>query len=294
MIIKKKRINNIDKILSLIGDQDFYISATCGKDTLTKLGFKKYEVGSSIVPSIIGPASKTNCKGKEIVDKSEKETVVHSIPYDIKDWHGNPHSGFYDREFTRWKRVYVQALNERIEITSKDGDYYKVSTRLLSPIEAREKLKHILNLMLEINSEVEILDLNNEGIMGTKKVSWRIIPPGEMPWDVYYDQIKEKMSSYNREEIKSVKERYEFLKSLKPNNIICGNDGFSGYFIAEFNNNQYVCDSIFIGNALYILDDDWEQVSKLTKKEIINNSLAKERIIHTGDWKKRVIKNLRK
>lgn len=294
MIINKKRINNIENIISLIGSQDFYIIANCDENILRKLGFKKCDVGESIVPNIIGPVSKVNREGKEVIDKSEKEKVIHSIPYDIKDWHGNPHSGFYDKTFIRWKRVNIKALKEKIEIKRKDGEAYTISTQLLSSNDSKERIKNAINLMLEVNGKVEILDSNNEAIVGTKKVSWKILPPGDLPWDKYYSQIQEKMRSYNKEEIKLVKDRYEFLKSLNPNNIICGNDGFAGYFIAEFSNELYVCDSIFLGNAIYILDTNWEKISKLTKKEIIGNGMAKERIVHRGDWKSRVIKLLKK
>lgn len=294
MKISKKRINNIEPILSLIGNRNFYAFAYCDESVLQKLGFKRFEVGEKIVPNIIGPVSRFNKKGKEIIDKTKKEKVVHSMYYNIKDWYGTPHSGFYDREFVRWKRNHLPALNEKIAIYEKEKEYYKISTVLLSSKESKERIKIVLNLMLEINGRIEIVDENHERIIPTKRVPWKILPPGDMPWDKYYSKIQEKLRNYDKKEIKLVKERYEFLNTLNPDSIICGDDGFSGYFIAKFSDNLYICDSIFLGNAIYVLDADWEQISKLTKKEIIRNDLAKERIVHIGNWKNRVIKSLNK
>ena len=39
--------------------------------------------------------------------------------------------------------------------------------------------------------------------------------------------------------------------------------------------NIYIFDSIIYGDATYIFENDWEKVSKLSKKEIIKNNLAK-------------------
>ena len=144
--------------------------------------------------------------------------------------------------------------------------------------------------MLELGKEINIIDENSNSILPNKRVPWKILPPGEMPWEKYYNSIHEKVKIYDKNEIISIKDRYEFLQSLNPKSIICGDGGFAGYFIAELDCNLYICDSIFLGNALYILNDNWQDISKLTKKEIINNNFAKKRIVHNGEWKTKVLK----
>ena len=39
-----------------------------------------------------------------------------------------------------------------------------------------------------------------------------------------------------------------------------------------------------------IFEGEWENVSKLSKKEIIDRRLAKDRIVHNNDWKKKIVK----
>ena len=47
------------------------------------------------------------------------------------------------------------------------------------------------------------------------------------------------------------------------------------------------------GQATYVFDRDWEKVSKLTKKQIIDNNIAKARLIHNNSWKSEVAKLLK-
>lgn len=287
MIICKKRINNVDNVISITGDQDFYITFACDEAEVKKIGFKNLELGERIIPNVSGTNSKLNVTTKEIIELPKvKEKVTHTLPYDIRDWHGNPHSGVYNRTFIRWKRKKIGCYNEQLEIKQIIDDKYVISTRLISHNEQKQTIKYLLNLMLEIGKAIELVDSKTVPILKSKKVNWKILPPGNMPWDRYYELTKRKMQKYTQTEIKCIKERYDFLVSLDPKSIICGSDEFSGYFIAELNPNLYICESIFLGNAIYVLDKGWEEISKLTKKEIIKGNLSKKRIIHNGDWKK--------
>lgn len=292
MKINKKRIKNIDKILSIIDTNNFYIVSENAE--IKNIGFKILEVGEIIIPSGIGPISKFNKDGKEeIIIPKSKEEVIYNVPYHNTDWHGNTHSGICSRKYKRLKRKFSAPLLEKIFIKEKNKDRYILSTRLVSKTENKDSIKHLINLMLELNGEIEILDENNNPIMVTKRVPWRILPPGDMPWEVYYSNIKNKITNYSKKEITSVKDRYEFIKSLNPSNIICGEGGFLGYFIAEINENCYICDSIFLGNAIYILENNWCEISKMTKRDIISNKLARKRIIHNGNWKEKLLKELK-
>jgi hypothetical protein len=47
------------------------------------------------------------------------------------------------------------------------------------------------------------------------------------------------------------------------------------------------------GQATYVFDRDWKEVSKLTKKQIIDGGLAKARLIHNKSWKNEIDKLLK-
>lgn len=68
-----------------------------------------------------------------------------------------------------------------------------------------------------------------------------------------------------------------------------GQGGFNDYLLFGFpNKNIYVLESIRFGNATYVFDRNWEELSQLSKKEILDNDLHVNRIIHIEGWEQNV------
>ena len=55
----------------------------------------------------------------------------------------------------------------------------------------------------------------------------------------------------------------------------------------------YLLESVHLGNATYIFGDDWEKLSKLSKKEILDENLHKDRIVHRKLWHFNIMKILK-
>ena len=73
-----------------------------------------------------------------------------------------------------------------------------------------------------------------------------------------------------------------------------GKAGFSGYLIFGFTlRNLYICESAFYVNATYIFESNWEELSRMTKAEILNQELQKDRIIHREGWDRNIASYLR-
>ncbi len=71
----------------------------------------------------------------------------------------------------------------------------------------------------------------------------------------------------------------------EPEFVAIGRAGFSGYVVFGFpSKSLYILESTKTNNATYVLEDDWEYLSGLTKAEILNNRLHKERILHRENW----------
>ena len=49
---------------------------------------------------------------------------------------------------------------------------------------------------------------------------------------------------------------------------------------------RYILESVFPNNATYVLQDNWEKISQLSKAEILSQNLHKARIVHSESWKK--------
>ena len=43
-------------------------------------------------------------------------------------------------------------------------------------------------------------------------------------------------------------------------------------------------ENMIYGNATYVFRDNWEEFSKLSKAEIIQNNLQEKRLVHRGSW----------
>lgn len=57
------------------------------------------------------------------------------------------------------------------------------------------------------------------------------------------------------------------------------------------NKDLYVLESMELNNATYIFKSDWQELSKISKKQIIDGNLHYKRIIHSPQWEEK-IKNL--
>lgn len=55
-----------------------------------------------------------------------------------------------------------------------------------------------------------------------------------------------------------------------------------------------VFENIEYGNAIYILYDDWDEISKLSRIDLLSGRAGSnfDRIIHSGNWKEEVRKKL--
>lgn len=46
----------------------------------------------------------------------------------------------------------------------------------------------------------------------------------------------------------------------------------------------FILESTQVNNATYVLDRNWEDLSAMTKAELLNNNLHKKRLIHRENW----------
>ena len=52
--------------------------------------------------------------------------------------------------------------------------------------------------------------------------------------------------------------------------------------------NKYVLESVYPNNATYVFGKNWEELSKLTKAEILKENLQDVRIIHNNNWQQEI------
>lgn len=295
MKINKKRINKIDKYLGKIKEgENINILYQIGyKDNkVIKCGFSnKQIVGEEILPRVIGPITSFNSHGKfEVLKDEEKEERIIERPYHVIDWHGQDHYGIAYDQRRCYKRKFIVPPGIELRIIEKENKKY-ISAH---PIEKRKEnyllIKHQVNLFLELFEECEILE--DEALFDkvkVEKLNWTILPKGEYPWEKIQPHIKRVIDSMPENVQYIVEENIKEISSYRPNFVAVGEGGFNGYLIYGFKNKDFVIlESNEIGNATYVLENEWKKISKFTKAQIINNKLEKDRIIHRKGWKRKL------
>ena len=300
MYIRKKRINNIAPYIRHIKDGSRIVFGISDLERfssrLRRIGFgESYEQGQSLLPAIIGPVSNYNAKGKLIIHKDKPmETAYRQVLWHWTEWHGRyetvEQSKIVDVPYKRYPRSFVAPPSMELTITQS----FEGQTILISPVlEKNEKneelLKHTINLLLELFGECQFFTEGLESIIKTpiKRLNWTVLPQGEMPWEQakkHYDPIVKSAPKGNQQVLYY---RLKTVNDLQPDFRAVGTAGFHGYIVHGFTKKKiFVFESMYYGNATYVFDETWEELSKMTKAEILNDKLQKARIIHRDGWKR--------
>lgn len=296
MIISQKRVNNISNIVSSIpaGKDKIRIcySLQNKEADLSKVGFTPdlAQEGDTILPKVIAPISRFNAHGKFI---SRKDLPKESRFLFQRIWRWKQWEGKNQVEMEKVIDVYRDCYpRDLIPAPHKEFTYHNgcLTSEILEIVDL-EGIKHTLNLFLEFFGECEIIyeDFAKIITYSKRKVNWKFLPQGENPWEEIVEHLKRNNISNNSVVGSLIFERQEILKSYKPKDIVLGAAGFHEYLAYVFPNFTLL-ESIKYGNAIYVFEKNWEEISKLTKAEIISQNLQKERIVHCTGWKEKIKK----
>lgn len=301
MIIQKKSIRNITPYTSNIKNGSKIIIGITDplrfSATLKHLGFlEPYKGGQCILPAPLGPVGKYNAEGKIIKHKDlPMETAYRQIDWHWTEWHGQyriEQSKIVDVPYKRFPRSFISppSIEFTLSLNSK-GALLLIAPALEKNEENNEILKHVVNLFLEYFEECELFSENLESIQKTslRRLNWVVLPQGEMPWERFKKEVEPIVKSAPEGNQQMLYYRLKTVNALRPDFRAIGSGGFHGYVIHGFVKIRlYVLESMYYGNATYVLDESWEEISKKTKAEILNEKLQKARVIHRVGWKKKI------
>ncbi len=303
MKIVKKSIRNAARYLEgFEKERRVIIGITIDEEKtlkLSKIGFSSEALeGERTLPTIIGPKTRFNSNGKTIPIKTlPKETYYIEREWQWTDWSGKDYSKIVYISRERYQREQIQAPSVELQIVEKNGQKIVIT----DIVEVNEKnydlIRDKINVLLEIFGECQIFDEGYIPVIDDskiKKINWTILRPGKKGWDGVQEEISEIIKKAKKTKRGVYSERIEYMKSLDPDFIAQGCNGYSGYIVFAFpNKNKYILENIFYGNALYVFEEDWETLSKLTKTEVLLEELYHDRIPHYPNWKEKVKENLR-
>ena len=298
MIFKKKRINKLS-CLNWVEQGQKVVIALCDafrfKEKLVELGFSmKFKDGEKLLPAIINPVTARNAEKFYVVNRTQpKEKYYQTLWWTRHEWAGRGEtrevSDFVLIPRERYPRIEYSPYSVELTLKhDKEGDLLVV-TEPIGFCDKNEKLLiNTINIFLNSFGECEILTDNFDELVPTKvrRLNWEVLPQGEYPWERVQRDL-EKVSEHKGKTAKRMLlDKCEYINSFRPDFRAYGKSGLSGYVIFGFTSrNMYVLESVYTNNATYILGKDWENLSKLSKAEILDAELQDARLIHNDNWK---------
>lgn len=149
-------------------------------------------------------------------------------------------------------------------------------------------LLYCLNLLQENTGScgVESSETSRQDFIATTLVDWEIFPPGS--FDCFLAKAKSTTTDNRQANNQIIEERVAEFRRLSPESYILGKGGFNRYIGAVLPNGVVSFENLRYGNALYVLYEDWEEVSQRSRSELLKGTSANyERIPHVDGWEKR-------
>ncbi len=249
-----------------------------------------------------GKYSDWNINGREIkrIDLPKETFYIYVEAPNWGDSYNGTHTVAFQKERYPVEFISPRLSSIKIELLTENKDDYIFRFVLSEVLNRNDKnfisrLLYCINLMQENVGMADIVEstVTAEDYIHTHTISWEILPPGE----------KEKFITrlftgrqFTPEEKKTTEERYDFFMKLKPKEMIIGVNNFQRYFGAKIDENLILFENTDYGNALYIMYENWEELSKKSRIELLSGRYGRDfdRVVHSGDWKektKAILKN---
>ena len=137
--------------------------------------------------------------------------------------------------------------------------------------------------VLRLESELSTIKDSRHNI-NVALLNWKIIPADQNLSSAVKSSYLN--SIVKRGETVNIDRLYRIIETFKPIQCFIGKNEFDGYlvFLLE-RSSKVICDNPIVGNAVYILDGDWKNLSQQSKAELLDHHRDNvARVIHTGDW----------
>lgn len=262
-------------------------------EDLVRAGFGAApQPGERVLPAAIGPVSAFNAEGRWKVHRDRPmETAYREINWEWKLWDGTWMSDTRYQAYQRYPRTKIEAPAVELEIQHEPGGALLLATDPLAFLpENEEALLHRINLIRELFGEAAVLtdDLEHYVRVEKRRLNWELLPPGEMPWPQLQTHVKPLIDEMGERKGPVATRRLELLtQEFQPELVAVGRAGFTGYLAFGYGE-TYVMESLYYGNATYVFGKDWEELSKLSKAEILRDDLQQARIIHRETWEEEI------
>jgi len=300
MRITRNHIRNLDRYIhpELKGQFVRVVSpmSDLSDNQLSRLGLEApLAEGESYLPPAVGRVSRFNAEGKWIAlrDQPKEKRYIRTIHWTWKQFTGG--GGTEEVEDSRdiYRMCYPRDLilppSEEVFGFPIEGAIFAATEAISHPDEA-DRLKHQVNLMLELFKECEIVRADGTSASPARTHRrWVFLPSGPYKREDVSRALTSMISRLSDGDKLILKDRQDFLTGLDPQEVAQGQGGFNDYLAYVFPQfGRVVLESLRRDNAIYVFKGAWESFSRLTKREILDSGVHDARVLHTKGWQSRL------
>ena len=243
--------------------------------------------------SSAGSYSKANVEGKDIILK-HLPMVTRTDSWETPNW-GDWSKGSHTHSITRevYQRDFLPPKEVELSVelleTLPDNEY--VLKFAVDQVLSKRSSDFATDLLYNLNilqENVGAADVFPSAAtlaeyMATVRVDWEILPPGTV------DEVVKRMLQGKRrvsdDQKKTMEERLKVMARFKPAAYIAGTNGFLRYFGAKFEEDFVAFENLAYGNALYVMFEGWETLSRRSRVDLLKGPRdGFERIEHRDGW----------
>lgn len=222
---------------------------------------------------------------------------------------GDPSRGTHMQSRTRMvyqKEVYLpQHMQIGLEILSDAKDIsgtVLVKFEVMRDLDAKRSdferdLLWCLNLLQENAGVVDLFpsSATRSDFIKTISLDWEIFPPGTSV-ETILKAFKKRVDGVKAGPTGPLEERIRLFSSLGADaTILKGQGSFDSYVGAKYFDDLVVFENVKYGNALYVLYEDWKDVSKRSRLDLLKGTDESfDRFVHTDGWEGRFKAHIRK
>jgi hypothetical protein len=197
--------------------------------------------------------------------------------------------GIVDKPYQRYPRQHVDAYSQELSVHIGATSTVMILSGPFEPYTDRSKaaLLNTIHMYVEIFGSCEVVaDLNAAAHHPQRRqLNWVILPPGRRLWEQSESEIGKAIGNLSASSQIVVKDRFNSILRYDPEFAAYGQHGFNRYVVYGWDKKKlYLLESTEVDNATYILKDNWESVSRLSKAEVLHSNAHHARLIHHKGW----------
>ncbi|MET8603247.1 hypothetical protein ABZV92_06855 [Streptomyces rubiginosohelvolus] len=252
--------------------------------------------GSALPPIARGRFSRWNLTGKVVrrVDLPKVPRTWGIETPNFGDWSKGSHTILFNRLVYPTEIVYGQQIPITMVSTRQADDEISIAFRVESVLHRVEtedrELVFALSLLQENVGAVDVVESDTTGSdwLASVTVTWEFLPVGKR--DAALNDLARRVGiTVGDKRRRALEERMSVLLDLSPSELVYGTSGFQRYVGAKFGPNLVAFENVEYGNALYVMYEGWEELSRRSRLELIAEPARDfERITHHQGWERRL------